>query len=70
MKVDITKEEFNDKYQIIYADPPWKYGGSGGTKWLPASNYYETMTFEDAVDRLKKSYRDKLEWLDSQINNM
>lgn len=30
----------------------------------------EAMTFEDAVDRLKKSYRDKLEWLDSQINNM
>lgn len=30
----------------------------------------ETMTFQDAVDRLKKSYSDKLEWLDSQINDM
>ena len=33
--VDIynTKE----KYQIIYVDPPWQYGGSGGTKWRPAN---------------------------------
>ncbi len=50
MKVDITREDFNDKYQVIYADPPWKYGGSGGTKWLPASNYYETMTFDELTD--------------------
>ena len=31
MRVDITNT--NNKYQVIYADPPWKYGGSGGTKW-------------------------------------
>ena len=30
----------------------------------------ETMSFEDAVARLKKAYLDKLEWLDQQINNM
>ena len=30
MFVDIYNT--NNKYQIIYADPPWKYGGSGGTK--------------------------------------
>ena len=43
--VDIynTKE----KYQIIYVDPPWQYGGSGGTKWRPANEYYHTMSFND-----------------------
>lgn len=35
------------KYDIIYADPPWRYGGSGGTKWNPASHYYQTMSFEE-----------------------
>ena len=30
----------------------------------------ETMTFDEAVARLKKAYLDKLEWLDQQINNM
>jgi len=34
-------------YDIIYADPAWKYGGSGGTKWAPASEYYSVMTFEE-----------------------
>lgn len=45
MKVDIynTKE----KYQIIYADPPWQYGGSGGTKWSRADTYYPTMSFKE-----------------------
>ena len=35
------------KYNIIYADPPWKYGGDGGSKWRPASEYYDTMTFDE-----------------------
>ena len=35
------------KYQIIYIDPPWKYGGHGGTKWWPAKCFYKTMTFEE-----------------------
>ena len=30
----------------------------------------ETMAFDEAVERLKKAYLDKLEWLDQQINNM
>lgn len=30
MKVDIFNTD--KKYDIIYADPPWKYGGSGGSK--------------------------------------
>jgi site-specific DNA-methyltransferase (adenine-specific) len=37
----------NKKYQILYVDPPWKYGGTGGTKWLPASEYYQTMSFNE-----------------------
>ena len=37
----------NKKYNIIYADPPWKFGGSGGLKWLPASYYYKTMSFNE-----------------------
>lgn len=45
MKVDIFNT--NKKYQIIYADPPWKFGGSGGSKWAPASNYYDVMSFEE-----------------------
>ena len=45
MKVDIYNTD--NKYQIIYADPPWKYGGSGGTKWYPAGKYYQTMTFQE-----------------------
>ena len=35
------------KYNIIYADPPWKYGGSGGRCWSNADNYYPTMSFDE-----------------------
>ena len=35
------------RYNIIYSDPPWRYGGNGGTKWKPASEYYSTMSFEE-----------------------
>ena len=45
MKVDIFNTD--NKYQIIYADPPWKYGGSGGTKWSPAKTYYNVMSFDE-----------------------
>ena len=47
MFVDIYNT--TNKYQIIYADPPWKYGGSGGTKWSPASEYYPVMSFEELM---------------------
>ena len=40
----------SNKYQIIYADPPWKYGGSGGTKWYPAQEYYPTMSFKELIE--------------------
>ena len=29
-----------------------------------------TLNYDDAIDRLKSSYRNKLEWLDAQIRNM
>ena len=41
------------KYQIIYADPPWKYGSksavnnSTGSKIVPLSEHYNSMTTED-----------------------
>lgn len=35
-----------------------------------AVNGDETMSFDEAVARLRKSYTDKLEWLDHQIQNM
>jgi len=37
----------SNKYDILYADPPWKFGGHGGTKWIPASFYYNVMSFEE-----------------------
>ena len=39
--------DIKEKYQIIYADPPWKYGGNGGKQWHPASDYYPTMSFAE-----------------------
>ena len=48
MKVDIYNTD--KKYNIIYADPPWKYGGCGGTKWYPAKEYYPVMSFEELKD--------------------
>lgn len=48
MKVDIFNTD--NKYQIIYADPPWKFGGSGGPKWFPASSYYDVMDFNQLKD--------------------
>lgn len=35
------------QYDIIYCDPPWKYGGDGGNKWYSAQDYYPTVSFED-----------------------
>lgn len=38
-----------NKYQIIYADPPWEYRKSGGIKSARglAKNFYSTMPIED-----------------------
>ena len=35
-----------------------------------AVNGDESMTFEDAVQRMKSAYEQKLQWLDEAINNM
>jgi len=36
------------KYQIIYADPPWKYGGRSKNdgKRIPLEDFYPTLDFE------------------------
>lgn len=47
VKIDIFNTE--NKYNIIYADPPWEYKQSGGktnSRGL-AKQYYNTMTTED-----------------------
>ena len=37
------------KYQIIYADPPWKYGGRSKSdpKHIPLEKNYPTMSFDE-----------------------
>lgn len=47
MKIDIFNT--NKKYNIIYADPPWTYPKTGGTKNSRgmAKQHYQTMTLED-----------------------
>lgn len=52
MKVDIFNT--TNKYSIIYADPPWKYGGSGSAKGWPADFYYPTMADKEIVELLKE----------------
>lgn len=43
MKIDIFNTE--NKYQVIYADPPWKYGGGKGKEFRGlAVNHYQTMS--------------------------
>ena len=58
-KIIERQDKVLKKYQIIYADPPWKYGCTGGSKWSPASNYYKTMTF-DEIKALKETLIDKI----------
>lgn len=47
MKIDITKT--NDKYDIIYADPPWAYlwgTGKEGGNFAPEKHYSTMSTAE------------------------
>jgi N6-adenosine-specific RNA methylase IME4 len=49
------------KYQIIYADPPWKYiweEGKDGGHFAP-EKHYETMTTEEICSLNIKQIRDK-----------
>ena len=49
--------ELKNKYQIIYMDPPWQYGGSGGSKWLRSDNFYETIPDKELSIKLEKSIK-------------
>ena len=42
-----------NKYQVIYADPPWKYGRTGKKKWKPAKHYYPTLKPAEVGNLLK-----------------
>ena len=43
--------EFPNKYNIIYADPPWSYRpNTNKERWSSADNHYNTMTLEDIKD--------------------
>lgn len=58
--IDATKDQIKKSDQINA--PMWPIGGS-------KPNGDETMSFEDAVERLKAAYLAKLSWLDTQIQN-
>lgn len=50
LKVDIFNSK--KKYAIIYADPPWKYGGGKGKEFQGlAVNHYSTMKKKD-IERI------------------
>lgn len=46
MKVDIYNTE--NKYKIIYADPPWRYGDKGGKG--ACERHYNTMKLKDICE--------------------
>lgn len=53
MRVDIA--ETGNKYRVVYADPPWRFGSKeptgktrgGGTQYQPLEAVYPTMTTEE-----------------------
>ena len=46
-----------EKYQIIYADPPWQYRNAKGTG--VAENHYKTMSVEEICSLPVKKWTDK-----------
>ena len=46
-----------EKYQIIYADPPWQYRNAKGTG--VAENHYKTMSVEEICSLPVKEWTDK-----------
>jgi len=40
-----TPGEFNGKYDVLYADPPWQHGSSGDSR--ATENHYPTMTLDE-----------------------
>lgn len=47
------------KYQVIYVDPPWKYGSAGPSIQNQCENIYPTMTHEDLKNLPIKNISDK-----------
>lgn len=48
-----TPELPNDKYRIVYADPPWKYGNDGvinGDNYGHVARHYPSMTIQELCD--------------------
>lgn len=46
------------KYQVIYADPPWKYGNSMPEYFTEQANHYPLMTIREICDMPIKSIAD------------
>ncbi|NCU31616.1 MAG: hypothetical protein EOM23_01470 [Candidatus Moranbacteria bacterium] len=40
----------NDKFEVIYADPPWKYGNSMPDYFTEQANHYPLMTIEELCE--------------------
>jgi N6-adenosine-specific RNA methylase IME4 len=49
----------DDKFQIIYADPPWKYGNSMPDYFTEQANHYPLMTIQELCDMPIKDITDK-----------
>jgi N6-adenosine-specific RNA methylase IME4 len=47
------------KYQVIYADPPWKYGNSMPEYFSEQANHYPLMSIEDICNLPVKEISDK-----------
>jgi len=49
----------DDKFQIIYADPPWKYGNSMPHYFTEQANHYPLMTIQELCEMPIKDIADK-----------
>jgi N6-adenosine-specific RNA methylase IME4 len=47
------------KYQVIYADPPWKYGNSMPEYFTEQANHYTLMTLQEICDMPIRNLTDK-----------
>ena len=59
--ISIERYSFSMKYQVIYADPPWKYlwgTGKTGGNFAP-EKHYQTMTTDELCELKIKELRDK-----------
>jgi N6-adenosine-specific RNA methylase IME4 len=49
----------DDKFQVIYADPPWKYGNSMPEYFTEQANHYPLMTIQELCEMPVKDIADK-----------